>query len=150
MSVFEKILLTMQLIAAITWIGSVYMGAFIDWPVAKKIFNNNKFPYIFIVGQGRRVFWSVYFGIFILMITQGLLIWYFPPDSNKKIFFLIVKLCCLTFMISSTIYGSMNSWKKLQLSTNEEAWKMYDIYILRAKITFICGLLGSISTLWYY
>ena len=51
-----KILLLNHLIASIVWVGSVFMGAFIDWPSAKKSVPRGQFPFKFIVGQGRRVF----------------------------------------------------------------------------------------------
>ena len=47
-------LLIIHLTSAIVWVGAVFMGTFIDWPVIRAA-SGGRFPIDFIVGQGVRV-----------------------------------------------------------------------------------------------
>ena len=46
-------LLIIHLTSAIVWVGAVFMGTFIDWPVIRAA-SGRKFPLDFIVGQVMR------------------------------------------------------------------------------------------------
>ena len=134
----------MHLIAGIVWVGSVFMGAFIDWPSAKKSMPKGNFPFKFIIGQGTGVFYSVYLGIFFLWISGIGLIFLNPVETTFKKIIIVFKICCLIVMTLFTMYGTFYTWPKLQLSNDEEAFKLYKSYIMRAMITFISGLIASV------
>jgi uncharacterized membrane protein len=145
-----KILKNIHLVATIIWVGAVYMGAFIDWPSAKESMAKGKFPFKFIVGQGTKVFYSVYTGIFLLWFSGiGLLI-IKPIESKVQILMVVVKIFCLLIMTLFTLYGTLSTWPKLQLATNQEAFRIYKYYIIRAIITFSCGIIGSLIGLNIY
>jgi len=148
--ILVRILKNIHLVATIIWVGAVYMGAFIDWPAARESMAKGKFPFKFIVGQGTKVFYSVYTGITLLWISGiGLLI-LTPIDSKKQIFMIAIKIFCLLIMTSFTLYGTLSTWPKLQLATNHEAFSIYKNYIIRAIVTFTCGIIGSVIGLNLY
>jgi uncharacterized membrane protein len=138
------ILKYMHLIAGIVWVGSVFMGAFIDWPSAKKSMPKGKFPFKFIIGQGTGVFYSVYMGIFFLWISGVGLIYFNPLETLLQKLLIGLKIFCLLIMTLFTLYGTFFTWPKLQLSNDEESFILYKNYIRRAMITFVCGILASI------
>lgn len=140
----SKIFLVNHLIAAIVWVGAVYMGAFIDWPAAKASVPKRNFPFRFIVGQGTKVFYSVYFGIFLLWTSSIGLICTTTFHARWQLAILGVKLLCLLIMTLFTLYGTFFTWRKLQLSTHEEAFATYKYYMLRAYTTFSCGIAASV------
>jgi len=150
MIIAEKILLSAHLVAGIVWVGSVFMGTFIDWPTAKSIVKKGNFPFDFIVGQGRRVFYSVYFGICMLWSTGLALFFVHPPANSTEIGILLLKTVCLFLMTAFTLYGTFFTWPKIQFATHEEAFNHYKFYMYRAIGTFTSGIIGSILTLWFY
>jgi uncharacterized membrane protein len=136
----------MHIIPSIIWIGSVYMGTFIDWPVCKDINEKGRFPYNFIVGQGKKVYYSVYLGIILLWCSGIALIFLSPTDwSVRRIVLIIIKTICLSLMTGFTLYGTLVTWPKLQLSTNDEAYKYYRQYMRRATGTFVLGIIATIT-----
>jgi hypothetical protein len=137
-------LMIFHLTSAIIWVGAVFMGAFIDWPVARRAARDGKFPFDFIVGQGVRVAPMVYFGMVSQVVSGVGLLILLPPQSPQQVVFVIVKGLCLAFMVGSTVYGTLGTWRKIQFATDREAFELYDIYILRASITFTCGLAASV------
>jgi uncharacterized membrane protein len=142
---FLKILLIMHVLPTIVWVGSVYMGTFIDWPVAQNIVNKNTFPFRFIVGQGTRVYYSVYFGIILVWLSSVGLIIYSSIDWNlQRTIMIIGKIICLILMTGFTLYGTFYTWPKLQLATAEEAKTLYKRYMKRATGTFILGIIATI------
>ncbi len=146
----EKIILSIHLVAGIVWIGSVFMGTFIDWPTAKESVGKGKFPFRFIVGQGRRVFYSVYFGIIQLWGSGIALYIVLPPKDKTEMILLISRVICLSFMTLFTLYGTFFTWPKMQLATNKEAFHYYRYYKNRAIGTFSFGIIGAVLTLWSY
>lgn len=146
----KVILLNIHLFATIVWVGSVYMGTFIDWPAAKASVKKGEFPFLFIVGQGRRVFYSVYTGIFFLW-TSGLgLIALHPPQTGQELMMVLIKTGCLFLMTAFTVYGTFSTWRKLQVATHSEAYGHYKMYMYRAVGTFLMGVMASLIGLWLY
>ena len=150
MSLIEKILLSIHLVAGVVWVGAVFMGAFIDWPAAKESVDDTKFPFRFMIGQGRRVFYSVYFGILQLWISGIGLYIVNPPQNNLEIMLLTGKTICLLLMTAFTMYGTLVTWPKIQLATHKEAFKLHKYYNYRAYGTFVFGISAALLTLWYY
>ena len=142
------ILINMHVIAAIVWVGAVFMGTFIDWPAAKESVEGSKFPHKFIIGQGRRVFYSVYTGIIILWISGIGLVIVNPPADTFTIVMLLIKTVSLLFMTGFTLYGTFYTWPKMQLSTHQEAFRHYKFYMYRAMGTFTFGIVASLAGLW--
>lgn len=141
----STIFLVNHMIASVIWVGAVYMGAFIDWPAAKESMPDKEtFPFRFIVGQGKKVFISVYFGIFLLWASSIGLVIVTDFHSKWQILMVGIKLLCLLIMTLFTMYGTFFTWRKLQLATHHEAFAMYRYYMVRAYITFSCGLLSSV------
>jgi len=150
MSLIEKILLSVHLVAGAVWVGAVFMGAFIDWPSAKNSVKAGTFPFKFIIGHGKRVFYSVYFGILQLWATGTALYFIHPPENATESTLLLLKTLFLSLMTLFTLYGTFFTWPKIQLATNEEAFKLHKYYNLRAYGTFTFGVLGLLTTLWFY
>lgn len=144
------ILLNIHLFATIVWVGSVFMGTFVDWPAARKAVKEGEFPFKFIVGQGNKVFLFVYTGIFFLWTSGiGLLILR-PPQTGKEMVMLSIKGFSLFMMTAFTLYGTFSTWRKLQVSTHTEAFHHYKFYMYRAMGTFLLGSLASLVGLWLY
>jgi len=146
--VIERILLSIHLIAGMVWVGSVFMGTFIDWPSARQSVKTGNFPFRFIIGQGRRVFYSVYFGIIVLWISGTALVVVHPPELPFQYSLLIVKAIALFLMTAFTLYGTFFTWPKMQLATHKEAFALYKYYMYRAVGTFSCGILAALCTVW--
>jgi uncharacterized membrane protein len=144
------VLLNIHLFASIIWVGSVYMGAFIDWPAAKKSVKPGQFPFEFIVGQGSKVFVSVYTGIFFLWTSGIGLLMIHPPQAPREILIASIKGVCLFLMTAFTMYGTFSTWRKLQVATHQEAFALYKYYMYRAYGTFSFGMIASILGLWLY
>ena len=142
------ILINRHVIASIVWVGSVFMGTFIDWPAAKASKREGVFPFEFIVGQGSRVFYSVYTGIALLWISGIGLIVAAPPEGVLDIAMITIKVTCLSLMTGFTLYGTLSTWPKLQLATHEEAFTHYKYYMYRAVGTFTFGIIASVAGLW--
>lgn len=143
-----QIILTGHLVASTVWVGAVFMGTFIDWPSARASVPERRFPFRFIVGQGRRVFYSVYSGITILWVTGLALVVLRPPTTGWELSAVLFKVAALFFMTAFTLYGTLRTWPKLQLATDEEAYHHYKFYMYRAVGTFTFGLLAAIAGLW--
>ncbi|MBU2902978.1 hypothetical protein [Maribacter dokdonensis] len=141
------ILVNIHVIAAIVWVGAVFMGAFVDWPAIKESMKNKQFPYEFIIGQGKRVFISVYTAITLLWTTGLALVVLQPPNNSTGIILLIIKTLSLLLMTLFTLHGTLSSWPKLQTSTDSEAFKIYEFYIKKAYGTFVFGIIASLSGL---
>ncbi len=146
----HKFFLTMHLIASLVWVGAVFMGSFIDWPAAKETVKSGEFPFRFMIGQGRRVFYSVYFGIFILWFSGIGLMMVNPPSGSRAIAMLSIKVFALFLMTAFTLWGTFKTWPNLQLATHEEAFNHYKFYTYRAKAVFVLGMMASIMGLWLY
>ena len=143
-------LLNVHLISTIVWVGAVFMGTFIDWPSAKKSVIEKEFPFRFIIGQGSRVFYSVYSGIVLIWISGIGLVMLHPPQTKKEIIMLVGKTIALLFMTGFTMYGTFSTWPKIQLATHQEAHKLYENYMKRAIGTFTFGIIGAVLGLWIY
>lgn len=138
-------LLIAHVIAAMMWTGAVFMAAFVDWPALKKEYSDGDFPFETVVGQGVGVFPWVYTAITIMVLTSIGLTWLHWPSDTEGLVLLAVKTVSLSFMVGSTVYGTLRSWPKLQFATNEEAFQLYGRYILRAYIIFGCGVAGHVA-----
>ena len=54
-----------------------------------------------------------------------------------------VKGLCLAWMAGSTIYGTLRTWPKLMFAaSDEDAFRLYNVYMLRATVTFVSGIAG--------
>jgi len=146
----KVIFLNIHLFATIVWVGSVFMGTFVDWPAAKKTVSNGEFPFKFIVGQGSRVFLYVYIGIFFLWSSGIGLVVLHPPQTRREIVMISIKALALIIMTGFTMYGTFSTWRKLQVATHHEAYHHYKFYMRRAVGTFLCGSLASLIGLWIY
>jgi uncharacterized membrane protein len=144
MQLARHILLNIHLVAAVTWVGAVFMGAFIDWPVARQSVPKGEFPFRFIVGQGNRVFYPVYTGMVLIWISGIGLTLLNPPQTVLALTMVLVKVFALLVMTGFTLYGSLSSWPKLQMATHKEALKSHRYYIYRAMTTYVMGILGSV------
>lgn len=143
MNIVPNILMMIHILSAILWIGAVFMGSVIDWPAIKSQFTEGKFPFRFIVGQGSRVFPWVYIGILSQIISGIGLTFYFPPTSGTESALLGLKVTCLLIMTGLTLYGTLSTWPKLQVSTDSEAFIRYRFYIIRAYVTCSLGMVGA-------
>lgn len=137
------ILMMIHILSAILWIGAVFMGSVIDWPAIRSQFNDGKFPFRFIVGQGSRVFPWVYVGILSQIVSGIGLVFYYPPATGAESAVLALKTACLVTMTGLTMYGTFSTWPKLQVSTDGEAFVRYRFYILRAYVTCSAGMVGA-------
>ncbi len=136
-------LLIIHLTSAIVWVGAVFMGTFIDWPVIRAA-SGGKFPFDFIVGQGVRVAPAVYVGIVSQVISAiGLTILH-PAHTPQQAFMLGLKGLCLAWMAGSTIYGTLRTWPKLMFAASEDAFRLYNVYMLRATATFVAGIAAAV------
>jgi hypothetical protein len=126
------------------------MGAFIDVPSAEGSVEKGKFPFKFVIGQGRRVFYSVYFGIIQLWGTGIGLFIVHPPTNTIETRLFLGKTFCLLIMTLFTFYGTFYTWPKMQLATHKEAFRLHKYYNYRAYGTFTCGIMALLLTLWFY
>lgn len=136
-------LVILHLTSAIVWVGAVFMGTFIDWPVVRAT-TNGRFPFDFIVGQGVRVGPAVYVGIVSQVVSGIGLVLLKPPQTRQDAVMLGVKGLCLAWMAGSTIYGTLKTWPKLIFAIDEEAFRLYRVYMVRASITFMCGIVAAV------
>jgi hypothetical protein len=136
-------LVILHLTSAIVWVGAVFMGTFIDWPVSRAA-ANGKFPFDFIIWQGVKVAPAVYVGVVSQMVSSIGLVLLKPPQTRQDAIMLGVKGLCLAFMAGSTIYGSFRTWPKLMFAIDEEAFRLYRVYMVRASITFTCGIVAAV------
>jgi hypothetical protein len=136
-------LVIIHLTSAIVWVGAVFMGTFIDWPVIRAA-TNGRFPFEFIVGQGVRVAPAVYVGIVSQLVSAAGLVLLRPPETAQQAILLGVKGLCLAFMAGSTIYGTFRTWPKLMFAIDEDAFRLYRVYMVRASITFVCGIAAAV------
>lgn len=145
-----NILLTFHLCASIVWVGSVFMGTFIDWPASRESVKKGHFPLQFIIGQAKRVFYSVYAGIVLLWVSGIGLMLLNPPQTSQETVMTGMKIFALFIMTSFTLYGTISTWPKMQFATHKEAYGMYKFYMYRATVTFIMGIIASVIGLWLY
>ncbi len=121
------------------------MAAFVDWPSLKKNVRDGEFPFEVIVGQGAGVFPWVYLAMGLMVLTSGGLAWiHWPADAGGQAL-LAAKAAALSFMIGSTVYGTLRTWPKLQFATDEDAFRIYGRYVIRAYIIFGCGVVGHVA-----
>ncbi len=129
-----------HVVSGAVWTGAVFMASFIDWPTIRSCSKKGQFPFDFVVGHGKRIFPAVYSAKLVLTITSALLIWQTAPSGNKAWGLLAVKAIAFSFMVGSTVYGTLSRWPRLQFATNAEANAIYRAYITRARIVFLCGV----------
>jgi hypothetical protein len=136
-------LVILHLTSAIVWVGAVFMGTFVDWPVIRTA-HGGRFPFEFIVGQGVKVAPAVYVGIVSQLVSAAGLVFLKPPQTPGEMAMLGAKGLCLAFMAGSTIYGTFRTWPKLQFAIDEEAFRLYRVYMIRASVTFTCGIVAAV------
>ncbi|MCK6546372.1 hypothetical protein L6R52_11030 [Myxococcota bacterium] len=137
----------LHVVATVTWVGAVFMGSFVDWPVLVGATRGGRFPFDFIVGQGRRVFPAVYVGVTSMIVSSIGLVWLKPPRDALDVALLIPKGLALAFMVGSTLYGTFVTWPKLQFATDAEAFGIYRWYNLRANVVFVVGIVATVCGL---
>ena len=137
-------LVILHLTSAIVWVGAVFMGTFVDWPVIRAATANGRFPFDFIVGQGVKVGPAVYVGITSQVVSAIGLVILRPPQTAQDALMLGVKSLCLAWMAGSTIYGTFKTWPKLIFALDEDAFRYYKTYMVRATITFTCGIVAAV------
>jgi hypothetical protein len=133
----------LHLTSAMVWVGAVFMGTFVDWPVVRAS-ANGRFPFEFIIGQGVKVGPAVYVGIVSQLVSAAGLVALKPPQTRQDVIMLGVKALCLAFMTGSTIYGTLKTWPKLVFALDEDAFRLYRVYMVRASITFTCGIIAAV------
>jgi hypothetical protein len=147
MTILTNILLAAHIVSAAMWVGAVFMGAFID-PPALRGAGSPGFLVNFIVAQGVGVFVWVYLAMTTIFVTGLLLVWLHPPQSTFQVTVLVLKGVALAVMAGNTLYGSLVTWPKIQFASAEEAPILWRPYLIRAYITFGCGVLGIILGVW--
>ena len=141
----EQPLLYVHVVAATMWTGAVFMAAIVDWPAFRRLAPPGRFPFEAVVAQGGGVFRWVYSAIVLMLLTSiGLAALHWPSDLLGA-GLLALKTLALAFMIGSTVYGTLRTWPRLQLSTDREAFRLYGAYLVRARLIFACGLLAHIA-----
>jgi uncharacterized membrane protein len=138
----KNILLVAHVVSSAIWIGAVFMGSVIDWPAARDSIGQNTFPLSFVVEQGKRVFFWVYLGISIVLMSGVVLTYMNPPQNMREIMFIITKFILLSIMTGNTIYGTLVTWPSIQFATFDEARILWSWYMKRAYITLACGVLN--------
>lgn len=147
MTILTNVLLAAHTVSAAMWVRAVFMGAFID-PPALRSAGSPRFLVNFIVAQGVGVFVWVYLAMVTIFVTGVLLVWLHPPQSTFQVTVLALKGVALAVMAGNTIYGSLVTWPKIQFASAEEAPILWRPYLIRAYITFGCGVLGIILGVW--
>ncbi len=144
MQLAPLILLIIHVVAAITWVGAVFMNTFIDWPSARRSVPDGQFPFRFIMEQGKRVFYAVYTGIAFTWVSGIGLIVLKPPQTSDALLMVGGKLALLLLMTGITLYGTFSSWHKLQTSTHTEALQRHRPYIFRSRAIYVLGIIASV------
>jgi hypothetical protein len=144
-SFLEKFFLIAHVISGALWTGAVFMAAVIDWSAIRRTHDRKVFPFNFIVTHGNLVFLPVYTGMITLLVSGVGLLWLHPPQTTAAWSLVGVKSASLLFMIGATLYGTFVSWPKLQFALHEEAYGLYDRYIIRAYFTFGFGCVGLVT-----
>ena len=140
MPVLTNILVGVHIISAAMWVGAVFMGSIIDPPALKRSTNQGAFQVNFIVFQGSGVFPWVYAAIVAIFATGIGLTWLYPPANAFEWGLVAAKFLALSIMAGNTLYGTLVTWPKIQFATPEEAMVLWKPYLIRAYITFGCGL----------
>lgn len=148
MTILTNVLLAAHIVSAAMWVGAVFMGALIDPPALRASADSPWFLVNFIVAQGVRIFVWVYLAMATIFVTGVLLVWLHPPQSTFQVAVLTLKGVALAVMAGNTIYGSLVTWPKIQFASAEEALVLWRPYLIRAYITFGCGVLGFILGVW--
>lgn len=144
MTLVTTALIAMHTVSAAMWVGAVFMGAFIDPPALRESADSPWFLVNFIIAQGIHVFFWVYLSMVVILVTGGLLIWLHPPQTAFQVTLLALKGILLAIMAGNTIYGSLVTWPQIQFATPSEVRILWRSYLIRAYITFGCGVLGFI------
>jgi hypothetical protein len=71
------------------------------------------------------------------------LVWINPPAWGIPVILIALKSLCLALMSGLTLYGTLSTWPKLQLSSDTEAFGRYRFYIVRAYVTLSCGMAAT-------
>ncbi len=133
-----------HVVSGSVWLGAVFMASFIDWPTIKSCSRQDKFPFEFVVRHGQRVLPAVYSAIVLLIITSVALVWIVKPSGNAAWGLLAVKGVAFSFMVGSTVYGSVVAWPRLQFANDTEAYAIYTAYINRARLVTVCGVVCTV------
>lgn len=144
MELLTNILIAIHTINAAMWVGAVFMGSMIDPPALRQSADSPWFLVNFIVMQGRNVFIWVYLAMTLIFVTGALLIWLHPPQTAWEVTLLVLKGVALAIMAGNTLYGSLVTWPKIQFATPDEVQVLWRPYLIRAYITFACGIFGFI------
>ena len=144
MEILTTILIAVHAVSAAMWVGAVFMGVWIDPPALRQSAESPWFLVSFIVAQGVRVFFWVYLSMITIFVTGALLIWLHPPQTAVQVTLLALKGVALAVMAGNTLYGSLVTWPKMQFATPDEVLVLWRPYLIRAYITFGCGVLGII------
>lgn len=144
MEIVTNILISIHTVSAAMWVGSVFMGAFIDPPALRQSATSPEFLVNFIVAQAIQIFRWVYLSMSTILVTGLLLIWLHPPQTTFQITLLTLKGVALAVMAGNTIYGSIVTWPQIQFADPDEVPALWKPYKIRAYITFGCGVLGFI------
>jgi len=143
----DQILLITHVIAAMMWTGAVFMAALVDWPAFKRQAPAGRFPFQAVIGQGSGVFPWVYLAMTIMLLSSVGLAWRHWPSDGFGCVLLGLKAAALSFMVGSTVYGTLRTWPTLQFATDNEAFTIYGRYMVRAYLIFGCGVAGHVAGL---
>lgn len=144
MEIVTKVLIAIHTVSAAMWVGAVFMGAFIDPPALRASADSPWFLVNFIIGQATRVFLWVYMAMVAILLTGAVLIWLHPPQTSFQLALLTLKGVALAVMAGNTLYGTLVTWPKIQFADPAEVAVLWRPYLIRAYITFGCGVLGFI------
>ena len=136
----QRILLAVHIISSTLWVGSVFMNAFIVWPTLRNLQRDESFPLDFLAMEGKRIAPWLYMSATMTLLSGAILIALEPPENYMELWLLSAKGVVFASMIANTIYGTLVTWPALQFSTGAESWQLWRGYIIRAYITFGCGI----------
>ena len=118
------------------------MDIFIVWPCAKVVAGKQNFPLDFFCIQGKMTAPWLYLGIAGLGISGVLLLWLIPPGVGGYTWTVIgIKAVAFVVMAGTVIYGTVVAWPALMFAPMTVAPQLWRLHILRASVTFGCGLI---------
>ena len=66
----------------------------------------------------------------------------YPPKNSFELVLVSAKFVALTIMAGNTVYGTWVTWPKIQFASPDEIQLLWKPYLMRAYITFGCGLVA--------
>lgn len=145
---WRNMVLCLHLITSTLWIGGLFMDIFIVWPCAKVVSGEKTVPLDFLCIQGKMTAPWLYLGIAGLCGSGALLLWLTPPAAGGYVWTLVgIKAAALAVMTGNVVYGTVVAWPALMFAPMEEAPQLWRRHVLRACVTFGCGLIALVVSI---